>query len=140
MKTVYTDIVGDLFHFGHVNLLKMAKEQGDKLIVGVMSDELVESYKRTPILSLIERVNVINSCKYVDEVVAGAPAPLTKEFLLEHKIDLVIRGDDLDQESINYWYKIPIEMGIFKTISYTQGISTTEIITKIVQRNKNNSL
>ena len=48
-KIVYVDMVGDLFHYGHVEILRRAKEKGDKLIVGVHSDETVMEYKRKPI-------------------------------------------------------------------------------------------
>ena len=48
MKRVYVDMVGDLFHIGHINMFKQARELGDYLIVGVHSDKAVESYKRTP--------------------------------------------------------------------------------------------
>ncbi|MEZ4732261.1 MAG: adenylyltransferase/cytidyltransferase family protein [Caldilineaceae bacterium] len=73
MIRIYTDVVGDLFHWGHVNLFKQLRTLGDYLIVGVNTDELVESYKRRPILTLAERVAMVSACRYVDEVIAGAP-------------------------------------------------------------------
>ena len=134
MKIIYTDIVGDLFHYGHINLLKKAKELGDYLIVGVMSDKLVEGYKRKPIMTLEERVQLISSCKYVDEIIPEAEAPITHDFIKKHKIDIVIRGDDMSPESLSYWYKVPIELGILRMIPYTKGVSTTDIIDRIVER------
>lgn len=68
---IYTTLVGDLFHYGHVNMLKLCKEIGTYLIVGVIDDKDVESYKRTPIMSLEERTKVIEACKYVDQVIAA---------------------------------------------------------------------
>ena len=133
MIRVYADIVGDLFHFGHVRFLKRARECGDRLVVGVTSDADVEAYKRTPIFSMIERVEMIQACRYVDEVIPAAPAPVTEEFLVKHAIDLVIHGDDFNEESMNYWYSIPIRLGKFRMISYTEGISTTEIINRIIE-------
>lgn len=70
---VYVDIVGDLFHAGHVEFFKKAKALGDYLIVGVLADEVVQGYKREPVLTLEERVKVIESCKYVDEVIVAPP-------------------------------------------------------------------
>jgi len=70
---VYVDMVGDLFHAGHVSLLREARGHGDWLVVGVLSDETAESYKRRPIMTLAERVTVIEACRYVDEVVPDAP-------------------------------------------------------------------
>ena len=62
-------MVADLFHYGHVNFLRQASQQGDFLLVGIHSDEAVMSYKRTPILSMAERVASVEGCRYVDKVV-----------------------------------------------------------------------
>ena len=78
---VYVDMVGDLFHAGHVSLLREARRHGDWLVVGVLSDDTAASYKRRPIMNLAERVAVIESCKYVDEVIEDAPMRVTEEFL-----------------------------------------------------------
>ncbi|MCB0184236.1 MAG: adenylyltransferase/cytidyltransferase family protein, partial [Caldilineaceae bacterium] len=128
MTRIYTDVVGDLFHWGHVNLFKQLRGLGDCLIVGVNTDELIESYKRRPILTLDERVQMVSACRYVDEVIAGAPAPISVDFIRKHNIDVVARGDDLAHESMTYWYQAAIELGIFKTVPYTPGVSTTAII------------
>ena len=61
----YVAITGDLFHCGHVAFLKKAKTFGGDLIVGVHSDADVSKYKGQPIMSLTERVSVIEACKYV---------------------------------------------------------------------------
>ncbi len=131
---VYVDVVGDLMHSGHVQFFKKAKELGDYLIVGVNTDADAASYKRVPIMTLEERVATISGCRYVDEVIAAAPLKLTKEWLQEHHIDLVIHGDDFDPEMLEYWYAVPIEMGIFKTVPYTAGISTSTLIHRILER------
>ncbi len=66
----YTAGVFDLFHIGHLNLIKRAKQNCDYLIVGVNSDKLVQQYKnKTPIIPENERMEIIKSLKYVDEVV-----------------------------------------------------------------------
>lgn len=141
MKRIYTDIVGDLFHYGHINLLKKLKEEfGGIVIVGVMSDDLVESYKRVPVLNLEERVQLVIGCKYVDEVIPAAEAPITENFIKKHSIDLVVRGDDMSPESVEYWYKTPISLGIFKTVPYTPGVSTSQIIKRITQRHENGQI
>ena len=81
MKTVYGDMVGDMFHKGHVNLLRRMSEMGEKVIIGIISDENCETYKRTPICTLEERMAVIQACKYVDEVIPNAPLIVTEEFM-----------------------------------------------------------
>ena len=131
---IYADIVGDLLHAGHIEFFKMAKQYGDYLIIGVLSDEDVASYKRVPILTLQERVAMIKACKYVDEVIVAPPLRLTKEWIQEHQIDLVVHGDDFNKELLMDQYGISIELGIFRSVPYTQGISTTDIIQRIVGR------
>jgi len=130
MIRVYADIVGDLFHIGHINIFKLARELGDYLIVGVHSDSSVESYKRKPIFSEQDRYEIIRNCELVDEVVEDAPLILTEKYINDNKIDIVVHGDD---KSIHFetQHKIPLDMGIMKYLKYTDGISTSEIITKI---------
>ena len=131
---VYVDIVGDLFHAGHIEFLKKAKAFGDYLIVGVLADETVEEYKRTPVLTLTERVKVIEACALVDEVIIAPPLRLTEEMIRELKIDYVIHGDDFKQDLLEDQYGAALRAGIFRTVPYTRGISTTEIIGRIVNR------
>ena len=66
----YTQGTFDMFHIGHLNLIKNAKRHCDYLIVGVNDDDLVESYKnKRPIVPLNERVEIVRAIKYVDEVI-----------------------------------------------------------------------
>ncbi len=130
--TVYTDMVGDLFHHGHVALLEACKRLGDVLIVGVCSDELVASYKRTPFMTMQQRAAVIGACRYVDRVILACPCPMTHAFIAQHHIDIVARGDDMNTaESIQRWYQVPHSMGILHFVPYTHGISTTHLIKQI---------
>ena len=140
MVTIYVDMVGDLFHIGHINIFKKAKEHGTKLIVGVHSDKDVESYKRKPIINENDRYSIIQECKLVDKLIKNAPLQITEEYLNENSIDLVIHGDDVYDSNGNIketyleMYKVPIKLGKMKFISYTKGISTTELIRKIKER------
>lgn len=131
---VYVDIVGDLFHSGHIEFLKKAKAFGDYLIVGVLADDVVEEYKREPILSLAERVKVIQACKYVDEVVVAPPLRLTEELIREMRIDYVVHGDDFNPALLEDQYGVAVRLGMFRTVPYTPGISTTSIIRRIIDR------
>ena len=124
-------MVADLFHYGHVNFLRQASTYGDFLLVGVHADEMVESYKRTPILKMEERIASVEGCRYVDEVVQNAPLEITREWIEKHNIDLILHGDDVSPEVRDTWYGVPIEMGIYKSVGYTDGISTTELISRI---------
>lgn len=131
---VYVDIVGDLFHHGHVAFLRAAKTHGDVLVVGVCGDALVASYKRPPVCTLEERVAVVSACRFVDEVVPDCPAPITEAFLRAHRIDLVVHGDDFDEASLDHWYGVPRRLGMFRTVPYTAGISTSDLIHRVLSR------
>lgn len=133
---VYVDIVGDLFHAGHIAFFQKAKALGDYLIVGVLADESVEEYKRMPVLTLAERVKVIEACSLVDEVVVAPPLRLTEKMIRELKIDYVVHGDDFNQDLLEDQYGAALKAGIFRTVPYTPGISTTDIIHRIVDRHK----
>lgn len=130
---IYTDVVCDLFHSGHVLLFKNIKYKypNSYLIVGLMSDNDCKLYKREPVYNIEDRFTIIESIKYVDSVIKNATMPITNEFINKHNIDLVIRGDDISTESENYWYEIPIKNKIYEKISYTSHISTSKIIEKI---------
>lgn len=127
------DGVFDLFHRGHLEALKKCKKLGNKLIIGVISDNDCKKYKRQPIINEIDRREIIESIKYVDEVIFPAPLHLTKQFIVKNQIDLVVHGfsNNVDLESQKDFFKVPIEMNIFKNIGYYDKISTTMIINKI---------
>lgn len=93
-KVGYTSGVFDLFHAGHLNILKRAKESCDKLIVGVSTDELVYSYKgKYPHDKYEERAEIVQSIKYVDEVV---PQTTMDKMEMWEKIhfDVLFHGSD----------------------------------------------
>ena len=132
MIRVYVDMVADLFHYGHVELLRQARALGDCLLVGVHADELVIAHKRKPILTMEERVACLAGCRYVDEVLPNAPWVTDRGWIEKHNINLVVHGSDYSQEDLSKTHAVAIEMGILRTVEYTPGISTTEIIRRIM--------
>lgn len=126
----------DLFHAGHINYLKQCKHYCSNvyLIVGLHSDETIASYKRQPICTMEERRVVLESCKYVDKVVLNAPFNVTKEYLIENNIDYVIHADGIDPKESQNMYGAAIELGLYREVPRTEGISTTELIVRIQQR------
>ncbi len=130
---VYVDMVGDLFHAGHVALLREARRHGDRLVVGVLSDDTAAAYKRRPIMTLAERVAVIESCRYVDEVVPDAPFRVSEDFLAEHAITVVVHGDDLSPEGAESIYGSAVASGTFVTVPRAGSISTTQLIRRVLE-------
>jgi len=131
---VYADMVGDLFHYGHVRFLERARTLGDMLVVGIHSDETVAEYKRTPVMTMAERIQVVAACQFVDEVIPDAPLQITREFVEEHELDLVVHGDDLDEEVLGMMYGIPRDMGILTLVPYANGISSSAIMERVRRR------
>ena len=84
----------DLFHIGHLNILKHAKSQCDYLIAGVVSDEMLELTKGiTPVIPLAERLEIVQSIDYVDEAVAET-VPDKLDTWRELRFDVFFKGDD----------------------------------------------
>ena len=133
MVRVYVDMVADLFHYGHVAFLKKARALGDYLMVGIHADAILVSYKKgRPILTMEERVASAAGCRYVDEVLPNAPLVIDEAWIAKHDIQLVVHGDDFSEDWIKDFYEVPIKMGIFRTVPYTKGVSTTEIIRRVI--------
>ena len=131
MKIVFTCGVFDLYHIGHLNFLKESKSYGDKLIVGVNTDEFTLSYKKkTPIMSFEQRIEIINSCKYVDFTVKSEEY-LPLKYIKQYNISVITVGSDwknTEIESINWAKNNNVQV---KYINYIQNISTSYIIKKI---------
>ena len=84
----------DLFHVGHLNILKRAKSQCDYLIAGVVSDEMLELTKgKTPVIPLAERLEIVSSLRYVDRAVAEV-VPDKLETWQSLRFDIFFKGDD----------------------------------------------
>lgn len=137
MTRVLANMVADLFHRGHLEFLKKAKNYEDDvyLIVGVHSDKAVASYKnnRKPVFCMDDRVEIIKACRYVDEIIPNANIEITNAFLDKHRIDIVIHGEDMSEILTKFMYKVPIARGIMRVVPYYQSISTTKIIEGILK-------
>jgi glycerol-3-phosphate cytidylyltransferase len=130
----YTTGVFDLFHIGHLNILKRAKEHCDYLIAGVSTDELVQSYKnKTPVIPFHERIAIVDSIQYVDKVIAQEHRDKYKTWE-ELQYDVMFVGDD--------WKGTPLfddleakfqKVGVnIKYFPYTGGVSSTLVKEKLL--------
>lgn len=135
MTVVYVDMVADLYHAGHVEFLRRARQIGDILVVGIHDDTTVASYKRTPIIPHDQREAVVASCRYVDRVVPCAPLIVTDAFMDQHGIDIVAHAHgEEDEERYRAMYAAPARRGRFRRLAYTPGVSTTQILQAVRQR------
>jgi len=95
MKTVVTFGTYDLFHVGHLNILRRAKDLGNRLVVGVSSDELNFRKKQIrPTYPLDHRLAIVESIRFVDEVFVEDALELKRQYLLDHRADILVMGDD----------------------------------------------
>ncbi|MBS4198410.1 adenylyltransferase/cytidyltransferase family protein [Bacillus sp. FJAT-49732] len=137
-KIGYTTGVFDLFHVGHLNILRRAKEQCEYLIVGVSTDELVQQYKfKVPVIPYHERVEIVEGIKFVDQVV---PQTNRDKFLAWQKLlfNAMFVGDDwkgdpLFSEVENKFRQVGVDIVYFP---YTKGVSSTALKEKIKYKEK----
>lgn len=136
-KVGYTTGVFDLFHIGHLNILKRAKEQCEYLIVGVSTDELVQDYKhKKPVIPFKERMAIVNAIKYVDKTVAQTS--MDKIAAWEKlQFDALFHGDDWANTKMyndiqNELKKHNVAM-VF--LPHTAGVSSTMILSKMRSAN-----
>lgn len=131
----YTSGVYDLFHIGHLNILRRAREQCDRLIVGVSVDELVMEYKHhRPIVPFAERVEIVKSVRYVDEVVPQTSMDKLEAWRRLH-FDVLFHGDDwrgsaMYDEVEKSLSAVGVRMVYFP---YTKGTSST-VLTDVLAK------
>tara|TARA_B100000902_G_C26962279_1_gene741131 strand:+ start:316 stop:732 length:417 start_codon:yes stop_codon:yes gene_type:complete len=131
---VYVSMVGDLFHIGHLNILEYASRLGD-ITVGLLTDEAVKTYKRSPIVSYEDRKTIVSAIRYVDSVVPQETHSYRPN-ILKYRPRVLVHGDDwkkgVQQDVRNEVVKTLEEVGgTLIEVPYTKGISTTKLIDKV---------
>ena len=138
---VYVDGVCDMFHVGHVRFFEKARAFGDRLVVGLHSDEEVATYKPAPILSFEERLEVVRACRLVDRVIEyPVPLHVTPAQLDSFGARYVCHADDMSPEQLDYWYGELVPAGRLKVVPYTAGISSRDIVARVAERLKAGTL
>ena len=140
-KKGYTSGVYDLFHVGHLNILKRAKELCDYLIVGVSTDEVVFNNKHIiPTICFKDRVAIVESIKYVDKVLPQTSYDVDGKIkaVLENNIDVVFVGSDW--LGTDKWNRIEKELKKIGCdviyLPHTDGISSTILRKKMINEDK----
>ncbi|KJP88208.1 choline-phosphate cytidylyltransferase [Plasmodium fragile] len=149
---IYADGVYDMLHLGHMKQLEQAKKLFDNtiLIVGVTSDNETKLFKGQIVQTLEERTETLKHVRWVDEIVSPCPWVITPEFMEEHKIDFVAHDDipyannqkkkkkkkgksssiEEPNDDIYAWLK---KAGKFRATKRTEGVSTTDLIVRILK-------
>ncbi|KAJ9693526.1 hypothetical protein PVL29_009466 [Vitis rotundifolia] len=141
-RIVYIDGAFDLFHAGHVEILKLARGLGDFLLVGIHTDQTVSANRgaHRPIMNLHERSLSVLACRYVDEVIIGAPWEVSKDMITTFNISLVVHGTVAEYNNFPKGnedpYAIPISLGIYEQLESPLDITTTTIIRRIVSNHE----
>jgi glycerol-3-phosphate cytidylyltransferase len=123
MKTVITFGTYDLFHIGHLRLLQRARQLGDRLVVGVSTDELNFSKKGfRPIFPHADRMAIVAAMAGVDQVFAEESLDLKGEYIKTHKADILVMGDDWKGKFDHF-----ADLCQVVYLPRTAGISTTQV-------------
>jgi len=134
-RRVYTRMVADLFHAGHINFLRTARSLGTHLTVCVVSDQRVQENKgKLPVMTQAERVAAVSACRYVDKVITDSPGNATMAFMRQHGFDSYTVACANEKERADKYQQcalLPKEM--IQELGYTPGISTTEIVQRILK-------
>lgn len=137
---LFMDGAFDMMHYGHMNAFRLARSLGTHLIVGVNSDESIGQCKGPPLMNDQERLTMVEGCKFVDEVVPGCPYIMNKEYLdyviQKFQVDYVIHGDDPCIVNGKDVYATAKERGKYQTIPRTEGVSTTDIVGRMLLMSK----
>ncbi|KAF7272413.1 hypothetical protein GWI33_014800 [Rhynchophorus ferrugineus] len=128
----------DLVHFGHANFLRQAKALGGYLIVGLHSDEEIKNHKRQPVYTEEERLKMVRAIKWVDEVVEDVPYITTLDTMDKHNCDVCVHADDITVTADGQdTYHLVKNAGRYREVLRTCGISTTDLVGRILKLSKN---
>ena len=138
---IFMDGAFDLMHYGHMNAFRLARSLGTHLVVGVNSDASITQCKGKPLMNDDERLAMVRGCKFVDEVLPDCPYIMNEEYLdwiiKERNIDYVIHGDDPCIVNGKDVYEAAKKSGKFQSIPRTEGVSTTDIVGRMLLMTKN---
>lgn len=141
MSIVYTGGTFDLFHSGHVNLLRQCKEiatPDGSVVVSLNTDEFILEYKgKLPVCSYEERATVLEACRYVDRVIPNVGGADSKIAILQVNPDYIVIGSDWEKR--DYYAQMQFSREwlserdiVLKYVPYTENISTTDLKRRVI--------
>ncbi|MCK5918947.1 MAG: glycerol-3-phosphate cytidylyltransferase [Cocleimonas sp.] len=128
LKTVITYGTFDLFHIGHLNILKRAKMLGDRLIVGISTDTFNLQKNKKTVIPYSERAEIISHLRFVDQVIPESCWEQKHKDIIQHNVDIFVMGHDWEGkfDSLSALCNV-------KYLPRTKGISTTKIKSSLKQ-------
>lgn len=134
---IWMDGAFDMMHYGHMNAFRQGAALGTELVVGINSDESIKECKGPPVMNDEERIASVASCKFVTEVVEHVPYIMNSEYIEKvvfgkYKCDYIVHGDDpciVDGKDV---FASAKAVGKYREIPRTEGVSTTDIVGRML--------
>ena len=134
---IWMDGAFDMMHYGHMNAFRQGAALGTELVVGINSDESIKECKGPPVMNDDERIASVASCKFVTEVVERVPYIMNPEYIEkvvfgQYKCDYIVHGDDpciVDGKDV---FASAKAVGKYREIPRTEGVSTTDIVGRML--------
>ncbi len=128
---IYIDLIGDLFHAGHLRHLEKAAKLGNILVVGVFDDETAARLSHVPVVPLDERVAILAALRCVHEIIPGAPAAPDIAFLDKYDIESICLSDDYGDAERQSALANLMDEGAGIVLPYVEDITTSRIVARI---------
>ena len=135
---IWIDGCFDFFHHGHAGVMLQARQLGDELYVGIHSDESILEHKGPTVMNLQERMAAADACRWVTRSIPHAPYVTMLPWISHYGCQYVVHGDDITSDSSGEdCYRFVKEAGRFKVVKRTPGISTTDLVGRMLLCTRN---
>lgn len=135
---IWVDGCFDFSHHGHAGAMLQARQLGTELLVGVHSDEAILENKGPTVMRLDERITAVEACRWATRAVPKAPYVTSLPWISHYGCKYVVHGDDITSDSSGQdCYRFVKEAGRFKVVKRTPGISTTDLVGRMLLCTRN---
>ncbi|KAL1302258.1 hypothetical protein AAFC00_002679 [Neodothiora populina] len=132
-ECIWVDGCFDFAHHGHAGAMLQARRLGDELLVGVHSDEAIMANKGPTVMTLQERCAAVDACRWATKPIPHAPYVTQLSWISHYGAKYVVHGDDITSDADGYdCYRFVKEAGRFKVVKRTPGISTTDLVGRML--------